>query len=105
MFHFADDDQSPAAYEACPQCHVGRVRTALRPYLQLFRGHLFTIPDARSYSCDACDYVAWDRAIIDIVDEMMTGAARPRSDTTSTPHRPPLPTDDDAQPPTHYTSS
>jgi hypothetical protein len=44
-----------------------------RPYLELYRGHLFTIPDATCYECDVCDFIEFDESIVEMIGDMVFG--------------------------------
>lgn len=61
--------------DGCPRCRVGRIQLSKRPYLELYKGHLFTVPDATCYVCDVCDYAEFDETIIELIGNMVFGAS------------------------------
>jgi len=69
---FANDD--------CPQCHLGRLRVTQKPFLRLYRGYLFTIPDALCYQCDVCDYYSFDYSTHEVIANMVFAASVSLSD-------------------------
>jgi len=69
---FEDDYLSDM--DSCPQCQIGRVRMVSKPYLKLFQGQLFTVPDALYYRCDACDFQQVDDSIYNIISDMVFAA-------------------------------
>lgn len=85
----------------CPDCGLGCLKTVTKPYLQLYLGKLFTIPNAVCYQCDICRYCEFDEANFDVISEMMFGAkvnnhddkTRPiapyAEDTTTSQQKPP----------------
>lgn len=58
-----------------------------QPYLELYRGHLFTIPDALCYECDVCEYVEFDDALIEIMGDMVFGISLPFDNDPIVPQR------------------
>lgn len=62
----------------CPNCGVGHTKLCHKPYLRLFLGQLFTIPNALCYQCDMCNYCEFDESALDIVSDMIFSARRTR---------------------------
>ena len=77
MYDYEDDDELD---DTCPNCRVGRIQLGRRPYLELYQGHLFTVPDATCYECDVCNFVEFDEAIINLMGDMVFGASIPLDD-------------------------
>lgn len=84
--------------ELCPRCRVGRLQLGGKPFLRLFRGHLFTIPDALCYECDVCAYYEFDETSFEIISDMMFGATLPEYDDSKTQPLPPPSAEDATQP-------
>lgn len=68
----------------CPRCGHGRLQPLSKPYWHVFRGQVFTIPDALYHECDACGYGEYDDVIVDLLGMMLYHAFRrnepPRED-------------------------
>ncbi len=55
----------------CPDCGVGLVTARARPFLKLYYGQLFTIPNATCYVCDVCNYSEFDETVFDLISDMI----------------------------------
>ena len=75
-----DYDDEHEVDDVCPRCRIGRIHLGRRPYLELYQGHLFTIPDATTYECDVCDWVEFDEGIVQLIGDMVFGASIPLDD-------------------------
>lgn len=82
------EDDYLSHMDSCPECVTGRVIKTTKPYLKLFQGQLFTVPDALYYCCDLCEYQVVDNSTFNIVSHMMF-SARVRASTDE--KLPPLP--------------
>lgn len=71
--------------EFCPECGLGSLKTVSRPYLQLYLGQLFTIPNAVCYQCDICRYSEFDESNFDVISNMMFGAKANNNDDKTRP--------------------
>lgn len=92
------DREHEAVADICPRCRVGRLQKGSKPFLRLFRGHLFTIPDALIYQCDVCAYYEFDETSFEIISDMMFGATLPEYDNGKTQPLPPPSAEDDLPP-------
>jgi len=72
----------------CPGCNYGRIRTTRQPYVRVFRGHLFTVPDAICFVCDVCEYCEFEDTIVDIMGEMIFVAQSGVDDPNEEPKKP-----------------
>lgn len=67
-------ERNDAPVDFCPNCGVGRIKSGSKPYLKLFQGQLFTIPDATIWNCDICPYSEFDDSVFETIDHMIDGA-------------------------------
>lgn len=72
MYNHEDKD---ALHHVCPRCQIGRIQLTFRPYLELYKGHLFTMPDATCHECDVCGFVEFDEATIELMDAIVLGVS------------------------------
>lgn len=54
----------------CPNCGIGRMCQDTKPFLSLFRGNIFTIPDALTWQCDICHYYQFDYTTREVMSRM-----------------------------------
>lgn len=100
-FTFPQDD------ELCPRCRYGRIRSNPQPYVRVFRGHVFSVPDAICLTCDVCDYCEYEALVIGIMGKMISVAqntihqATPEAKSQPTAATSLLPDDADSQNATH----
>lgn len=83
--------------DSCPNCSIGRIRKGSRPYLRLFQGQLFTIPDALIWQCDMCNYYEFDDTTGEIVNQMIFGATFDSFYADTNPPVPPVQDDEASQ--------
>ncbi|MGJ3238377.1 MAG: hypothetical protein ACFE0Q_06705 [Anaerolineae bacterium] len=81
------NDYDETMQNTCPQCGIGRVQAISKPYVKLFLGQLFTVPDALCYQCDVCHFSEFDGMTFEIISDMMLGASL-SSDDDPAPSRP-----------------
>jgi hypothetical protein len=41
---------------ACPRCTVGRCQRQTAPFVDMYNGQLFCVPDTPIYVCDVCHF-------------------------------------------------
>ncbi len=93
----------PQEDDLCPRCRYGRIRSNPLPYIRIFRGHLFTVPDATCLTCDVCDYCEYEDPFIEIMGQMISAARSGVQEETlevkplSTPAASLLPDDSETQ--------
>lgn len=87
-----DDEVNLEAH--CPRCMVGRTRISSKPFLKLYRRHLFTIPDALCYECDVCGYYEFDDTNFEIISDMIFAASPVEKASKSIQSIPPIAPDE-----------
>ncbi len=72
---------------ACPRCQIGHLHQSRATFSALYKGMLFTLPDAEAWMCDICQYREFDASLLDQIDRLIelpgtssdTGRAAARS--------------------------
>lgn len=90
-----EHDDAPVDY--CPNCGVGKIKSGSKPYLKLFHGQLFTMPDATIWNCDVCPYYEFDDTVFDIINHMIDGAISHTGLYDMNRHFPPVPDDESSR--------
>ena len=72
------DDKNEFSDMTCPNCQIGRISKSQRPYLEIYKGHLVTIPNASCYMCDVCGLVEFDKMTIDTVNNIVLKVMLPQ---------------------------
>ena len=77
------EDEDEFSEMACPNCQIGRISKSQRPYLEMYKGHLFTIPQATCYTCDVCNLIEFDKMTIDMVTNIVAKVMPPAQSSSN----------------------
>lgn len=69
----------------CPDCGIGSIKIRKRPFLKLYYGQLFTIPNALCYVCDVCNYTEFDNMSFDLISDMIHHAKKKQTNSNDQP--------------------
>ncbi len=76
-------DSTTRSY-ACPRCTVGRCAPQETTFVDIYQGHLLSMPKARAYICDICHFVEFEQELLDALWEELYGdVARDDSQTVA----------------------
>ena len=76
-------DAKARAY-ACPRCTVGRCTPQTTTFVDIYQGHLLSLPNARAYICDVCRFVEYEQELLDALwDELYGDVARDEPQTSA----------------------
>lgn len=80
----------------CPNCNLGHYHIMAKPFLRLFRGQIFTIPNAVCYQCDICGYYEFDSMMDELIRDMTHRAILDRSGISENQRLSPPSVDDES---------